>query len=379
MRIGIDARLLTYRRGIGNVVFHLLHGLSELSDDCSYVIYVDDPSAKELVPDDARFSVRTLRPKFYPAWEQISLPLRVARDKLDILHCPGNTAPVYLPDQVKLVLTIHDVMYLFPASILHKSPSFYQRVGREYLRRIVPFVARRAASIITISESSREDILKYLHVPEERINVVSLAANGACQVIADASLLITVRKKYSLDSPFMLALGAIDPRKNSATIMKAYARFKQQNSGPSKLAIIGLPVNGMMAFKRLAEELGISDEVVLTGFVTDDDLVALYNAAELLIYPSLYEGFGLPVLEAMKCGTPVITSPSGSIPEISGDAAVMVNPLDVDEIAAAMKRVTTDKVLHRHLVAKGKTQAEKFSWQRTAEKTSEIYRNVMAG
>lgn len=379
MRIGIDARTVTNRRGIGNVVFHLLRGLAHIPDDFTCVIYVDDPGAHELVPDDARFSVKILRPMLYPVWEQVSLPLSVIHDQLDILHCPGNSAPVFLPGSVKLVLSIMDVMYMFPASKLPKSPSLYQRIGREYLKHIVPIVARRAAAIITISASSRDDILQYLDLPKERVSVAWLAANEACRTIPEASELNFVRTKYDLNSPFILTLGAVDPRKNTAKIIEAYAKFRRQFTGPFKLAVIGLPANGMGAFRSLAERLGVGKEVIFAGFVSESDLVALYNSADLFLYPSLYEGFGLPILEAMVCGTPVITSPSGSIPEIAGDAVVMVNPRDVNEIVAAMMRVTSDTVLHGNLIAMGKKQAEAFSWQRNAEKTFQIYKNVMDG
>lgn len=379
MKIGIDARTVINRRGIGNVVYHLLQGLSKIPYDCSYVIYVNDIKANELMPKDPRFSVRVIGPKIYPIWEQISLPVSVLKDKLDVLHCPGNSAPIFLPSRVKLVLSIMDVMFMFPASKLPKSPSWYQRVGREYLKHVVPVAAKRAVAITTISASSRDDILRYIDVPADRVTVVWLAANDACGIISDIALLNTVRSKFKLNGPFILALGALDPRKNTAMILKAYAIFKRQFSAQIKLAIVGLSENGMGKFCRLADELGIGNDVVCAGFVTEDDLVALYNAAELLLYPSLYEGFGLPVLEAMICGTPVITSPCGSIPEIAGDAAVMVDPHDVEAIAAAMKMVVTDQVLYDNFAAKGKVRAELFSWQRAAEEIFEVYQAVMAG
>ena len=378
MKIGIDARTLRNRRGIGNVVFHLLQGLSQIPYDCSFVIYVDDLKSIELIPKDSRFSVKVLRPKIYPIWEQVSLPFCVIQDKLDILHCPGNSAPFFIPGRVKLVLSIMDVMFMFPASQLPKSPSWYQRIGREYLKYVVPVVAKRAAAITTISSSSRNDILQYIVVPADRIGVIWLAANNACGIISDESKISAMRIKFELNGSFVLALGALDPRKNTATILKSFAKFKQQHSCEIKLAVVGLPAQGIESFRRLADDLGIANDVVSAGFVTEDDLVALYNAAELLVYPSLYEGFGLPVLEAMICGKPVITSPCGSIPEIAGDAALMVDPHDADAIANAIMRVLTDKVLYDSLVEKGKLRAGLFSWQLAAEKIFAVYQAVMA-
>jgi glycosyltransferase involved in cell wall biosynthesis len=356
----------------------LLRALSNIQSDCSYVIYVDNPNAKILIPADPRFSIKTLSPKLYPAWEQVSLPLTVFRDQLDVLHCPGNSAPIFLFGCVKLVITIHDVMFMFPASQLPKSPSWYQRIGRIYLKNIVPLVAKRASLIITVSSTSREDILRFVDVPEGRVNVIWSAANEACRIISDASLLDAIRFKFKLTSPFLLTLGALDLRKNTATVIKAFAKYKQQNSDGTKLAVVGLSAHGIDKFRCLAEKLGIGNDVAFAGFVTEEDLIGLYNAAELLIYPSLYEGFGLPVLEAMVCATPVITSPCGSIPEIAGDAALMVDPHDADAIATAIQSVLTDKALYDRLVEKGRLRAGLFSWQLAAEKTFALYQEMMA-
>lgn len=377
MKIGIDARTLINRRGIGNVVFHLLQGLSKIPYECSFVIYVDDFKSIELIPRDPRFSVKVLHPNIYPIWEQIRLPISVMQDDLDILHCPGNSAPVFLPRRVKLVLSIMDVMFMFPSTQLPKSPSWYQRFGRKYLKYVVPIVAKRAAAITTISSSSRNDITQYIDVPLDSVIVIWLAANESCSITPDSSQLNAMRTSFQLNAPFVLALGALDPRKNTETILRSFVKFKQQHPSVIKLALVGLPSRGIEKFRRVADDLGIANDVVFAGFVTEDDLVALYNAAELLLYPSLYEGFGLPVLEAMICGTPVITSSCGSIPEIAGDAALMVDPHDEDAIANALKMVLTNKIVYNSLVEKGKVRADLFSWQLAAEKIFAVYQSVM--
>jgi glycosyltransferase involved in cell wall biosynthesis len=271
-----------------------------------------------------------------------------------------------------------DVMYLLPETVLPKSPSIYQRLGREYLRRLVPRSVTHAAAIITISFASRNDIVKHLNVPKHRIHVVSLAANSACRTLSDVSVLDAVRAKYGLDRRFVLALGAVDPRKNTARIIEAYAKFRRRVSEHFQLLIVGIAPSAQTAFRAMVEKLGLGNDAAFFEFVPENDLVALYNAAEMLVYPSLYEGFGLPVLEAMACGTPVIASARGSIPEVAGEAALMVNPLDIDEIATAMTELITNTKLRHSLVAEGKAQAAKFSWQRMAEQIFEIYKNVRA-
>jgi glycosyltransferase involved in cell wall biosynthesis len=379
VKIGIDARLVTYRRGIGNFVYHLLTALRELEAEHSFILYVDNPKAIEVVPNDSRFVVKQLGPRLDPCWEQISLPLMVARDQLDILHSPANTAPIYLPARTKLVLTIHDVMYLLPTQVLPPPPSLYHRLGRQYRRLVVPCVARQAAAIITDSNYSRQDIVKHLHLDVTQIEVVGGAANYACRIITQAETLATVRAKYALNSPFILALGAVDPRKNTARIMEAYERFRRRTSARYQLVLLGLPSTGQAQFRQLAQQLDIVDDVVLAGFVPEDNLVALYNAAELFVYPSLYEGFGLPILEAMTCGTPVITSPRGSLPEIAGDAAFMVDPLNVETIADGLWRVINDSTLRQELIVRGHIQTQKFSWRQAALQTLEIYQRIGDG
>ncbi len=375
--VAMDARLVVYRRGMGTFIYNLLFSMAELSHEFSLLLYVDDPQAARFVPRDSRFSVVVLAPKLYPVWEQISLPLAVARDGVDVLHCPANTAPLRLPSRVKLVLTIHDVMYLLPGSVLPASPSLYQRLGRQYRRCVVPPAARRAAAVITDSQHSGRDIETHLGLPMDKVRVIYGAANAACGEISEASLLSSVRMRYGLDRPFLLALAAVDPRKNTGRIIEAYSRFRQKEIGKYQLVLVGLTPSGQVPFRKLAQALGVADEVIMAGFVSEEDLVALYNAAEMLVYPSLYEGFGLPVLEAMACGTPVITSPTGSLPEVAADAALMVNPLDVDEIAGAMQHLASDAVQRQDLIAKGHAQVKKFSWRQAAIETLKVYESVL--
>lgn len=376
MRIGIDARLILYRRGMGTFVYNLLAAIAGVTGDYSIILYVDDARAAEFVPQDQRFVVKVLAPKIYPLWEQISLPLAVARDRIAILHCAANTAPMRLPSGVKLVLTIHDVMYMLPNSVLPSSPSLYQRLGRQYRRWVVPPASRRANVIVTDSHHSSRDIETYLGAGKDKLKVIYGAPNAACRLITDATILNIVRGRYGLKSPFFLALAAVDPRKNTARIIEAYAKFRQMKTGDYQLLLVGLTPANQTPFRQLVQRLGVADEVVLAGFVSEEDLVALYNAAEVLVYPSLYEGFGLPVLEAMACGTPVITSPTGSLPEVAGDAALMVNPLEVGEIANAMQRVTRDSTLAQDLIKKGHEQVKKFSWRQAAMETLRVYESL---
>lgn len=378
LRIGIDARLVTYRRGMGNVVFHLLHALSELGSDHHYMLYVDDPEAKRFLPDSPQFTMRVLRPSLYPLWEQLLLPLAAAGDRIEILHCPANTGPLGLSASISMVLTVHDVMYLLPTSQIPASSSLYQRLGRAYRRAVVPTAARRATAVMTDSEHSRRDLVSLVGPPPGLLTVVPLAPGSAYWSTADPVTLAAVLSEYGLDRPFVLALGAVDPRKNTTRVIEAFAEVRRRVTEPILLAVVGLPPAGRARYEQIAADLGVADAVRWAGFVPEEHLAALYGAAELLAYPSLYEGFGLPVVEAMACGTPVVTSPVGSIPEVAGDAALMVDPKDTGALAATIQRLLVSPQLRQDLVARGRERLRLFSWDRAARMTLAVYERVGA-
>jgi glycosyltransferase involved in cell wall biosynthesis len=376
MKIAMDARLIAYRRGIGNWIFNLLGAMADLPGEHSLLLYVDTAESVEFIPKFPGFTARILGPRNYPFWEQVSLPLSVADDGVDILHCPANTAPLCLPSKVKLILTVHDVMYLLPPRVLPHPFTLRQRLGRQYRRWVVPPSVRRAAAIITISQQTRQDLENHLGPMGDKLRVIYGAPNAACRRMTEPALLDAIRNRYDLTRPFVLALGAVDPRKNTARIVEAYARFSHGKNGLYQLALVGLSPSEQRPFRRLACKLGISDEVVMTGFIPEEDLVALYNASAVFAYPSLYEGFGLPVLEAMACGTPVIASPNGSLPEVAGEAAWQVDPRNIDQLAEAFRCILEDPATRERLIAKGHAQVQRFSWWKTAAQTLAVYESV---
>ncbi|MCX6983444.1 MAG: glycosyltransferase family 1 protein, partial [Lentisphaerae bacterium] len=290
MRIGIDARLLTYRRGIGNFVHNLLRELAELPGDEQYILYVDDMRAAEFAPHEPRFVVKKLGPRLYPLWEQVSLPLAVAHDRLDVLHCPVNTAPLFLPRNVKLALTVHDVMYALPKSVLQPSPSLYQRLGRVYYRLFALQAVKRATCVMTDSEHSRRDVAQILHTSVDRIRVVYASGNPICRRFEDRSPVDDVKQCYSIKGRFILALGALDPRKNTPGVLRAFACFREISASPMQLVIAGLAQNAKKRFSTIVGEMGLQEQVILLGFVSEQELGTLYNGADAFVYPSLYEG-----------------------------------------------------------------------------------------
>jgi glycosyltransferase involved in cell wall biosynthesis len=301
-------------------------------------------------------------------WQQIEVPRRARAVVADVLHVPGFDAPVWKPCPV--VLTVHDLIgFLFPRQ--------FPPVSRFYWSRWLPFTLRFATHIMADSECTRQDIMRLLGVPEARITVVPMGVGPHYQPLTDHDRVQAVRQKYHLPARFILFVSTLEPRKGIDTLVEAFARVQSRHSDV-ELVITGKVGWYTDQFFAQVERLGLKGKIVFTGYVADDDLVALYNAAELLAFPSRYEGFGMPVLEAMACGTPVVCSSSSSLPEVAGDAALLVPPDDSDALAQALGQALEDGVLRQQMRNRGLTQAARFSWEQTARQTLAIYEKVLS-
>lgn len=367
MLIGIDARFAVHnRRGIGNYTLRLIQNLAEIDKTNEYILYIDKEDVENVLPQECNFKVKRLWPSNYLIWEQIVLPLQAQKDKLDVLHCTGNTAPLYVDKRICLVSSIMDVMYLKGYSILPRSSSMYQRFGRIYRKIVVPRTIKHVSKIITISNFSKNDILR--HIPNmegDKINVIYLAADGRFHYMHNKiEAFNKVKDKFGINSSYILALGGVDPRKNTKFIVENFIELKRERRIVEKLVVVGTPN---------WRQTNCKEDIIFTDFVSEEDLVLLYNCATVFLYPSLYEGFGIPPLEAMACGVPVITSNITSIPEIAGDAAVQINPQDPEELKASILALLDDEKLRGRLKERGFRQAENFSWKRMAEETLKVY------
>ncbi|MBT9150339.1 MAG: D-inositol 3-phosphate glycosyltransferase [candidate division WS2 bacterium] len=378
MRIGIDARFAVHnRRGIGNYTLKLIQNLAEIDIKNEYILYTDIDDSNNVLPKKDNFKTKKIFPSNYFLWEQISLPIQAKRDAVEILHCTGNTAPILLDRRIKLVSSIMDVMYLKDYSELPRSASLYQRMGRLYRKVVVPRTAGRISMVLTISEFSKKDIMK--HIPEfdnNRIKVVYLAANESFGQVDKILALQKIRNKFGIDCNYILTLGAADPRKNTELVIKKFIELKEENDIKEKLLIVGIPNWKQTKFYDIVQESNFKKDVMFTDFVSEDDMILLYNGASMFLYPSLYEGFGMPVLEAMACGVPVITSNITSMPEIAGDAAILINPRNPEELKNSILTLLNDKKLRNDLRERGFRQAKKFSWKKMAKETLEIYESL---
>jgi len=373
MKIGIDARFAVHkRRGIGNYVLQLLRHLALADKENSYVLYTDAEDKEGVLPQQANFKVKSLS-GFYPFFEQVLLPRAAAADRLDVLHCTGNTAPLFLAENIKLVLTLHDAAYMKSLAQLPLSPSLYQRLGRLYRRQVAPRAARRAAAVLTVSEFARQEILKHFqYLPP--VSVLHLAPGENFKPLDRETVKGFLARQFNLVDKYFLAVGGVDPQKNTGRVVNAFLELKAQGRLDCGLVVVGVP-GGAEALPSVHNPSG---DVVFIDFAGPVDLARLYSCAEALLFPSLLESFGLPPLEAMACGTPVLGSATGAIPEITAGAALLVDPLEGEAIKTGMLRLCSEPGLRQALVKAGLERARDFSWAKLAAGTLETYRGVLA-
>lgn len=373
-RIGLDARFaLGERRGIGNYSLELFKAMAALNQEFEFVFYSDREDTEGLLAHLPNSRVSVIRPGLYPLWEQILLPLALFRDDIDLFHAVGNTAPIIMPRHTKLVITLCDVMYMKNEGVLPISRSWYQRAGRLYRRLIVPSAARNADHLLTISEFSRTDICETLkYIRPEKVSVTLLALPGnfpTCPPESETSPL--------KGEPYLLHLGGLDPRKNTRMVVRSFLDLKRSDQIKEKLVILGLKTLQSLDLTP-QEAFEAKSSIHIPGFVSDAELPPYYRHARAFLFPSLYEGFGIPLLEAMTCGTPIITSKITSLPEIAEGAALLINPNSMDDLKNATLYLLNSLGVRTTLISMGNQRVRDFTWDITAKNTMAQYYNTLA-
>ncbi|MGH9565694.1 MAG: glycosyltransferase family 4 protein, partial [Candidatus Angelobacter sp.] len=306
--------------------------------------------------------------KYYSFREQLEIPRILRREKVDLLHSPHFNLP--LMRACPAVVTIHDVIYLvFPEEL----PS---RIGRMYYRAMISASVRLADSIITVSEFSKKEIVRLLHVDAARIQVIPSGIARTFQKVTDLRRLESMRKRYGIERDYILYTGIYRRRKNHAGLLHAFREFVRQGHR-AQLVVAGPLGEGENDLRRLAAELEIGNDTVIAGFVSEPDLLALYSEARVYACPSLYEGFGFTVLEAMACGVPVVCSAEASLPEVAGEGALYANPRIPEEFADALARAFSNDTLRAELIQRGSRNLERFSWNAVVDETLAIYHSVL--
>ena len=370
LRIAIDAHAVGTKLG-GNESYasNLVESLAQIDSFNQYTIYITTSEARDRFHGRwPNFKVRATLPHTPVIRIPLTLSAELRKNTVDVLHVQF-TAPPFCP--CPTVVSIHDLSF-------EHLPGTFKRRSRMQLRLTVRKSARRAARILSLSEHSRRDIIETYGISPHRVTAIPLAAASHFAPVTDSRELQRVRHTYGIDNDYILSVGSIQPRKNLARLVKAYASLRGEFSADKlpKLVLAGKCAWLYDETLRALQETGLRDAVVLTGYVPEADLPALYSGALCFIYPSYFEGFGLPPLEAMKCGAPVIVGNRTSLPEVVGDAALTVDPFDVEAIAAAMKRLISDPELRKQLISKGQQRAGLFDWRETARRTLKVYQEV---
>jgi len=370
VRIAIDGRKLR-DYGIGTYVRNLLRQLGRQDSANDYVVFCRGTDCDTIEDLGPRFRAVIEPAGPYSVREQFALPMDLRREGVELFHAPHYVLPPLTT--CRAVVTIHDCIHLrFPQYL----PS---RMAYAYARSVMWAAARRAQLIITVSEASKRDILHFFKVPPEKVVVVHNAIDERFLVPPPDIELQRVRERYQLQHGFILYAGNIKPHKNLIRLIEAFSQIRQGPFQELKLLIIGDQISKLPGLRRAVHQLKLHKHVRFLGYIPDETLAVLYRSAEVFVFPSLYEGFGLPPLEAMASGTPVVTSNTSSMPEVTGGAAVLVDPYDVESIVDGVRRVLTDPSLAAELRRKGPLRAREFSWARSVAKTKELYEAVAAG
>lgn len=352
--------------GVGRYTRELAKGLAQIDKENEYILFSNSENENP-VPQAANFTKKVIDlPVFSPAGQLVWASF-LKKANLDVFHSPHFVFPPIVP--CPSVVTIHDLIPLAHPEVL---PSF---VKRFYYRMQNKRATKKATNIIVDSSSTKQDIIKILGIAGEKIEVIPLAADKNFEVICSEDSLKKVRNKFNIAKRFILTLGNSKPHKNWTELIRAFHQLKKEKKVEHHLVLVGKQDPRFPQSKDLVRELKLEKNVRFIEFITEEDLPILYNGTSLFVLPSLHEGFGLPVLEAMACGTPVVCSNASSLPEVTGEAALLVNP-NSEELAKAIFKVLSDEETQKRLIREGRTRARKFSWQKTAAKTLEVYKSV---
>jgi len=367
MRVAIDARKL-HDFGIGTYTRNLLQHLARIDRDSEYVLLCHQPDLGIAVQLGKNFRTVLEPSPSYSIREQIHVPWVLLRERPDVFHAPHYVLPP--ATLCRSLVTIHDCIHLmFPQYLPN-------RVAYAYARASMWSAARRAHRILTVSEASKRDILHFFNVRPDKIVVVYNAIDERFRVAPSDEAVARVRERYQLDHGFVLYAGNIKPHKNLVRLIEAFDGLRRRGFDDLTLLIIGDEISRLPSLRRAVHSHKLHKHVRFLGFLPGDTLAILYRLAAVFVFPSLYEGFGLPPLEAMASGTPVVTSNVSSLPEVTGGAAVLVDPYDVESIVDGIARVLSNPKLSEELRAKGIARAREFSWERSVARTREIYQEV---
>lgn len=370
MRIGIEAQRIfrKNKHGMDFVVLQEIKELQKMDTPHEYFVFVK-PGVDRCIESSEHVHIIEVNCPSYPLWEQWALPRAARKAGVDILHCTSNTAPIWC--DIPLVLTLHDIIFLEPRD--KKNKSLYQNLGYFYRRWDVPRILKKCRRIITVSDFELGNIKQKLQLPDSQLKMIYNGYNEWFRPIESDK---QQYRKYIADAGYFFFLGNTDPKKNTERTLVAYAKYLEQSEVKRPLLMADLDqeyLNGIIERNGIE---AIRDHIVIPGYIINSDLPYIYNNAFAFLYTSLRESFGIPLLEAMACGTPVITSNTSSMPEIAGHDAILINPESSDEIALKMLQLERDTDFYQRQKTVGLERAKLFSWRKTTENLLRLYEEV---
>ena len=379
MKIGIEGQRIyrNKKHGMDMVALELIRNLQEIDHKNEYVIFIKPDSDDKVLKQTANFKIVKLKGGFYPLWEQFSLPRAARQEGCQLLHCTSNTAPVNT--QIPLIVTLHDIIYMESSylKILKGSSTLYQKMGNIYRRLVIPSIVKKSSKIITVSHFEKNRIGQFFGIEgDKRLAAVYNGVSEHFKPVTDKLELQRVRTKYKLPEHYLFFLGNTDPKKNTKGTLKAFSDYLKKTESDMQLVMLDYDRTELEKLLIEIDNKSLINIISLTGYVINTDLPAIYSQCQVFLYPSLRESFGIPMLEAMACGVPVITSNTSSMPEVAGSAAFIIDPFKPEEITDALIQITSNPTLRTQLVEKGLLQSAKFSWKAMAKDVLEIYEQI---
>ncbi len=378
MRIGIEAQRLfrNHKHGMDRVALELIRNLQIIDTKNEYFIFVKPDQDNTAIKQTANFKIVEIPGGPYPLWEQFKLPRIAKLYNCDILHCTSNTAPY--SKKTPLITTLHDIIYMEGSisKLLMSKASLYQKFGNLYRRIIVNKVVKNSKRLITVSNFEKENITNFFKLENKDIQTVHNGVNKTFKISIDANQISRVKTKYKLPENYVLHIANKDPRKNTKKVLIAFKEYLKITNSTQKLLMLGCKKDDLKIMLKEIGAMEIYDHIFLTGYVSDEDLPIIYQLSDLFLFPSLREGFGIPIIEAMACGTPVITSNTSSMPEVAGDAAYLINPNKTEEICQAILKIMSDNIFKKELIKRGLKRSKQFTWNNTALKVLKQYKEL---
>lgn len=370
MKVGIEAQRLLrkHKHGMDMVALHLIEELPRIAPEHEYVVFVRPGEDEQVLERLHNVKIVRVKSLNYADWEQIWLPRAIAKEQVDVMHFTSNTASMNCP--VPFILTLHDIIYLEPSQA--KSKSFYQRLGAVYRKWNVPLVTRKASKVVTVSGFEYRQIAHALPAIEEKLSFIYNAVDTNFGILQSKNSQLL----KALPERFYFFLGNTDPKKNTANVLKAFVHYRKNLRGTLKLVMGDFSRSYLQDLLAQANALDLQDEIVTLGYISNQDLPVIYKKATGFLYPSLRESFGIPILEAMACGCPVITSNTSSMPEIAGDAAILVSPSDVNGIGQSLWTLEKNNDVRMTMRSRGFCQVKKFHWAESARQYAALYQQA---